>query len=138
LSILNVSTNPTFHEEIEAFSTSDPQHSSEFNARMAILFENEIVLRRDKAEKSVTYDKIILAVDWKGDSEPYSNEIGCDCVTESNNVEVIPGTLSTEQWESMSDAGIVSGTQENDKITLFAFGNKPTIDLPIKVIIRGD
>lgn len=138
MSKLVVSENPEFRQEVEAFSTSDPQHASEFNARLKTLLENELVLNRDKAEKSITYDKTILAASWSGESEPYLNVIECEEITANNNIEVVPGILSTTQWESMSDASIVGGTQENGKITLMAYGNKPEIDLPIKIIVRGD
>ena len=135
---LPVSENPKFTSEIEKFEKSDPQHADEFNSRMTVLFENELALERDKAQKSQKYDKVLIASNWTGSDAPFEILIECDGVTETNNIEVIPDILTIEQWESLNDAGITNGTQENGKIKLFAYGNKPVVDIPIILIIRGD
>lgn len=134
---LPVSENPKFTSEIEKFEKSDPQHASEFNARMKILFENELALNRDKASKSTTYEKTILASEWTG-TEPYTVDLEVPDVDQLTNVEIVPGELTVEQWESMTDASITRGTQDTGMITLYAYGNKPNVDLPIKIIVRGD
>lgn len=138
MSNLKTSDYPVFTNEIRKFETSDPGHASEFNERMKTLIENEIALNRDKANKAITYEKTILASEWTGSTEPYTVDLEVPDVDQLTNVEIVPGELSIEQWESMTDASITRGTQDIGMITLYAYGNKPNVDLPIKIIVRGD
>lgn len=93
-----------------------------------------------KAGKSKVLSYTLSSTGWKGSAAPFTftlnNAIG---VTDSNNVElVVPSDISLEQVESYQSAAIVTGTQAANSITLKAYGEKPTIDLPITVIVRGD
>lgn len=93
-----------------------------------------------KASKSKVSSYTLSKSGWKGLAAPFTftlnNAIG---VTENNNVElVVPSNISLEQVESYQSAAIVAGTQAVGSITLKAYGEKPTIDLPITVIVRGD
>lgn len=42
------------------------------------------------------------------------------------------------QYEQLVSAGICGGTQATGSITLSAYGDKPVIDLPVVVLVRGD
>lgn len=92
-----------------------------------------------KASKSVSSNYTILASGWSGSSAPYSFTLSATGVTASNNVElVVPPTITVAQVEAYQSAAIVTGTQANGSITLKAYGEKPKINLPITVIVRGD
>ena len=60
-------------------------------------------------------------------------------VTASSNQEILPAVdITQEQLEALQTANIQDGGQSSGKITLKAFGDVPTVDIPIRVILRGD
>lgn len=93
-----------------------------------------------KAEKSKTSNYTLSSTGWEGSEAPFTFVLNnVSGVTDSNNVElVVPSDINLEQVESYKSASIVNGTQAANSITLKAYGEKPTIDLPITVIVRGD
>ena len=93
-----------------------------------------------KAEKSKVLSYTLSSIGWEGSEAPFTFVLNnVSGVTDSNNVElVVPSDISLEQVESFQSASIVTGTQAANSITLKAYGEKPTIDLPITVIVRGD
>lgn len=93
-----------------------------------------------KSEKSKILSYTLSHTLWVGSAAPFTFTLNnVSGVTANNNVElVVPSDISLEQVESYQNAAIVTGTQATDSITLKAYGEKPTIDLPITVIVRGD
>lgn len=93
-----------------------------------------------KAGKSKVLSYTLSSTGWEGSAAPFTFVLNnVSGVTDSNNVElVVPSDISLEQVESYQSAAIVTGTQSTNSITLKAYGEKPTIDLPITVIVRGD
>lgn len=60
-------------------------------------------------------------------------------VTTTSNQEILPAVdITAEQLEALQAANIQDGGQTAGSITLKAFGDVPTIDIPIRVIKRGD
>lgn len=91
------------------------------------------------ANKSVFIAAIISASDWNGTETPYTNTVQIESATAENNLEVIvPADVTAEQIETFQSALIFNGTQAEGSITLNAWGEVPSIDLPIVVIVRGD
>ena len=100
---------------------------------------SNVTLNATKVSKSVSNNYTLLASGWSGSSAPYSFTLSAAGVTASNNVELVaPSTVTVAQVEAYQSAAIVTGTQANGSITLKAYGEKPTINLPITVIVRGD
>lgn len=93
-----------------------------------------------KASKSKVSSYTLRKSGWKGSAVPFTFTLNnITGVTKNNNVElVVPNNISLAQVESYQSAAIVTGTQAANSITLKAYGEKPTIDLPITVIVRGD
>lgn len=90
-------------------------------------------------EKSTSVSATLLSTGWTGTSAPYSITVAVTGATATNNLELISTTTITAvQVKAMAQAQIVTGTQTTNSITLKAFGKKPTVDLPVIVIIRGD
>ena len=88
--------------------------------------------------KSSKVSTTLNAASWSG-SGPYTITVSVSGVTTSNNVEVlIPGSATNAQVEAWMAAGIVNGTQGTNSITLKAYGDKPSINIPIECIIRKD
>ena len=62
-----------------------------------------------------------------------------DGVTTTSNQEILPAVdITAEQLEALQAANIQDGGQAAGNITLKAFGDVPAIDIPIRVIKRGD
>lgn len=98
---------------------------------------NELV--NSKANISISTNFTLSASSWTGDTAPYTYTLQVDGATESSAVEILPqSSLTTEQVDAMINAIIANGIQSNDSITLYAYGDKPNVDLPITIIIRGD
>lgn len=94
---------------------------------------------KDKANKSAPVTATLLAANWTGDSAPYSYTLSVAGVTASSNQEYLPALgITTEQLEALQGANIQDDGQAAGVVTLKAFGTKPTIDLPIRIIKRGD
>lgn len=59
-------------------------------------------------------------------------------VTPTNDIQVIPASnISTDAAKAYMSAAIITGTQASNTIALKAFGEKPTTNIPI-VIMIGD
>ena len=88
--------------------------------------------------KSSKQSVTLGAANWSG-SGPFTITVNVTGATTTNNIEVlIPGTATDTQVEAWMNACIVNGTQASGSITLKAYGEKPEIDIPIEVIVRGD
>lgn len=89
------------------------------------------------AAKSKAVTLTVLASAWQ-DHGPYTATVACSIATASNNLIVGAGdNLTAEQLEAMSAATIVCTGQANGRLTLTAFGEVPTIDLPVNVLEVG-
>lgn len=81
----------------------------------------------------------LLAASWAGAEAPYSYTLPVTGVTANTAVEVLPPLNPTvEQLEALQGANMQDGGQSAGGITIKAYGEKPAIDLPIRVIVRGD
>lgn len=93
----------------------------------------------DYAGASETVTATLLAASWTGDAAPYSYTLTVSGVTATSNQELLPAlNITAEQLEALQSANIQDGGQAANTMTLKAYGDKPTIDLPIRVIKRGD
>lgn len=91
------------------------------------------------AKKSKKIDTILTSTSWAGEGTPYIYNLTVDGVTETNVVEITTKEdLSAEQVECFIDSTITAAGQGMNTVTLKAWANKPSIDLPITVIVRGD
>lgn len=76
---------------------------------------------------------------WTGSSAPYSITVTVNGVTSTSYQLIKPSdTISATQLSALQAANIQSGGQSTNSITLKAFGEKPTINLPIEVILLGE
>lgn len=73
---------------------------------------------------------------WVGSSAPYTTNIIVDGVTEETEVTVNTMFNTTvEEYYALSHAEIVTGCTTSGHVVLKAFGEKPTIDLPIDILL---
>lgn len=88
-----------------------------------------------KAGKSTTVSATLSASGWNSGS--YALSVAG--VTTTSNQEILPGlSITAEQLEALQAANIQDAGQASGKITLKAFGKVPAINIPIRVIVRGD
>ena len=87
---------------------------------------------------STLVNATLTASSWTGSSAPYTYTLTITGVTANTNQDILPGlNISAAQLEQLQAANIQDGGQATNQITLKAFGEKPTSNLPIRVIIRG-
>lgn len=85
--------------------------------------------------KSNTFNYVLEAANWN--KNIYT--ITIQGVTPTTNIEVCPSPAITEdEYNAMCSACILGGEQYDGYITLVAWGEVPTIDLNIVIIVRGD
>lgn len=92
-----------------------------------------------KATTSKTVPVTLLASGWTGSTAPYTYNLSVAGVTAFSNQEIIPAAnITRDQLISLQGTNMIDGGQSNGKIILKATKNKPTVDIPMRVILRGD
>lgn len=93
---------------------------------------------KSKANKYKKVSAKIAAANWTGTAAPYQNILSIPGITATNDIQVIPQfSWTMEQCMAWMDAAIISGSQADNQLILKAIGDKPTVDIPIDVLI-GD
>lgn len=91
------------------------------------------------AGKSTISAVTLSASGWANSSAPYVRSVSLSGVTATSVVELLPGDgVNAAQLIAMQSANIQGGSQSAGSIQLKAFGAKPSIDLPVRFIVRGD
>ena len=85
--------------------------------------------------KSTTISTTLYAETWNNGTYIITN----DLITSTSNQEIIPAVgITKDQYKALSAAMVVDGGQSAGSLTLKALGAVPTIDVPIRIIFRGD
>ena len=92
----------------------------------------------NKADKSTEYNMNLPAASWTGTTAPYSITLSVAKATATNNIDIIPQASELTAIEAWQGLGYMLGTQAAGSVTIQAWGDKPSVDIPIKVIVRGD
>ena len=86
---------------------------------------------------SKTTEISILSSGWSGESVPYSYTINDSNITSNNILDLIINTNTKELLDMVSKSKISGYSQEAGKVTIYAWGEKPTEDIPAYLIVRG-
>ena len=90
-------------------------------------------------KKSSLVTATLTAAGWTGSAAPYSQTVPVAGVTATSANELLPGSgITAEQLKALQAANIQDGSQAAGSITVKAYGDKPTINLPVRIIVRGD
>lgn len=115
---------------------------SYYTSKLTTFFSDKFSLKdhthTDYASKSISVNTNLLANDWVGETTPFSITISDQRITDTNNIDVISRATSHQEIEAWGNLGYMVGTQEVGSITIQSYGFKPTIDIPITLVIRGD
>ena len=75
---------------------------------------------------------------WTGESSPYSYTITNTKILATSNVDISPRIGCTNaQILAFSEGGFGPGSLAAGSVTIACYGKKPTVDLPVTVIVRG-
>ena len=100
---------------------------------------NEALSALNKKATSTLVSTTLQAALWTENESSYIYVLSISGVTANSNQEILPAlNITAEQLEALQAANIQDGGQAAGSITLKAFGGVPTIDIPIRVIVRGD
>lgn len=78
-----------------------------------------------------------LSTEWTGTEAPYSQVITVSGVSAGSVVDIdVASTVTAEQLDAYINAKIVDGGQAENSITLKAFGDKPEVAIPVKIVAR--
>ena len=80
-------------------------------------------------------EEVLLAANWvPGTNIPYTNRLNVSVPIEYD-VQVVLNTNNKEIVEQCAKANIISGDHQETYIIMNAFSTKPTVDIPIKLIV---
>ena len=77
---------------------------------------------------------------WSGSEAPFSYTVSNSNVTSTSKVvEIMPANGATNaQLQAYLSAGLCGGATGTGTITIKAFGKKPTTNIPITIVVRGE
>lgn len=91
----------------------------------------------EKANLSVAISAVLSMSAWS-ENAPYSQIISVDGLTEEQNgIITIGQNITTEQIEDVVAADIRISSQVDGFLTVTAYGDKPTRDIPVTIILLG-
>lgn len=80
---------------------------------------------------------VTLSADWTGEEAPFTQTVAVPGVMADSVVDIdVAGTVTAEQLDAYIGARIVDGGQAEGSITLKALGEKPTVTIPLRVVVR--
>lgn len=90
------------------------------------------------ANKGTAIAVTLASGSWTGTAAPYTYTISNSAITATSNQELTPATdITADQLTALQNANIIDGGQAAGSMTLKAFGEKPSVDIPVRVIVKG-
>lgn len=119
------------------FVTYDPSEESKLTSTNVHDALDELASRLQHSNiERVHLNETLDAGKWSGIKAPFTYTIQTDKVTISSEVSVSPVfDMTTDQYDELSHAAIVTGKTDDGKIILKAYGNKPVINIPVNILI---
>ena len=79
----------------------------------------------------------LSASKWSGSSAPYSYVINNDNITSNNVLDLIINSNTANLVNALSAYQISGYKQETGKLTIYAWGEKPSINIQAILVVRG-
>lgn len=93
----------------------------------------------DYSGPKATVTATLLASGWTGSEAPFVYTLAIAGVTATSYQELLPAVnITAEQLKALQAANITDAGQAAGTMTLKAYGKKPTVDIPIRVIKEGE
>lgn len=93
----------------------------------------------DYSGPKATVTATLLASGWTGSEAPFVYTLAIAGVTATSYQELVPAVnITSEQLKALQAANITDAGQAAGTMTLKAYGKKPTVDIPIRVIKEGE
>lgn len=109
-----------------------------FNADNMNNLEQRIVNEFERRNSTII-QKVLSASNWTNNEAPYNYNLFVEGVTDQSVQEILLSVdVTLEQIESAQDANIQDAGQSTNTIFLKAWGYKPEVDIPIRIIMRSD
>ena len=91
----------------------------------------------EKANLSIAINAVLLMSAWS-DNSPYVQTISVDgLAAKQNGIITIGQNITTEQLEDVVAANMRITDQVDGSLTVTAYGDKPTRDIPVTIILLG-
>uniref|UniRef100_UPI003F609985 hypothetical protein n=1 Tax=Anaerotruncus rubiinfantis TaxID=1720200 RepID=UPI003F609985 len=91
-----------------------------------------------KSDKSTLYERVLTAAGWSADIPP-AQTVSIPKGTATSVNELLPGyPITDEQLAAYQAANLQDGGQAIGSTTYECRGERPTIDIPVRIIVRGD
>lgn len=92
----------------------------------------------DSVATGTTLSVTLASASWTGTAAPYTYTISNSAITATSNQELTPATdITADQLTALQNANIIDGGQAVSSMTLKAFGEKPSVDIPVRIIVKG-
>lgn len=92
----------------------------------------------DSVVIGTTLSVTLASASWTGTAAPYTYTISNSAITATSTQEVSPATdITADQLTALQSANIIDGGQAAGSMTLKAFGKKPSVDIPVRIIVKG-
>lgn len=93
----------------------------------------------DYSGPKATVTATLLASGWTGSEAPFVYTLAIAGVTATSYQELLPAVnITAEQLKALQAANITDAGQAVGTMTLKAYGKKPAVDIPIRVIKEGE
>ena len=93
----------------------------------------------DYSGPKATVTATLLASGWTGSEAPFVYTLAIAGVTATSYQELVPAVnITAEQLKALQAANITDAGQAAGSMTLKAYGKKPAVDIPIRVIKEGE
>lgn len=114
---------------------ADPADITAFNANWDKIDEL-LSTDDDGSGKSIVVNATIEASRWGTNLYTWQN---VNITSAEQIIELLPSqSITLEQLEALQAANIVGVSQEVGNVTFKAYGDIPTIDIPVIFVLRGD
>lgn len=125
----------TYYNVIDEYDSANVINDSSVTANSAF---SSTKSEKTYAKKSAIINTTLTASKWTGSSAPYTYVLPVSGATTSNIVEInYASNASSQAIEAYQNAMLADGGQTTNQITIKAT-EKPTVDIPITIVIRND
>lgn len=92
----------------------------------------------DSVATGTTLSITLPSAGWSGTTAPYTMTLTNAAITATSTQELSPATnITADQLTALQNANIIDGGQAAGSMTLKAFGEKPSVDIPVRIIVKG-